>query len=76
MKKVILTLTVMSLLALTACTKVQTVEYYKENPDKAQATMIKCENKKQKGEMNEKELENCSNAIQAYMSKQLSSIFQ
>jgi hypothetical protein len=62
-------------IALMACSKVETVEYYEKNPDKAKKTLIECDNKKVKGKMDEKSAENCSNAGKAFMSNQMKSIF-
>ncbi|MEC8886736.1 MAG: EexN family lipoprotein [Pseudomonadota bacterium] len=62
--------------ALSACTKVQTVEYYKEHPDKAKKVIAECDNKKSKGDLNDKDLENCSNAAQAYVSAVMGEAFK
>lgn len=53
MKKLMVGLTALSILTLAACTKVESVEYYKEHPDKAEKVFAKCEEKGEK--MNEKE---------------------
>lgn len=72
MKKLMVGLTALSILTLAACTKVESVEYYKEHPDKAEKVFAKCEEKGEK--MNEKEQQNCKNAIKGYMSVKMGAI--
>ncbi|TCM71045.1 hypothetical protein EC844_101326 [Acinetobacter calcoaceticus] len=62
-------------LGLSACTKVQTAEYYAKNPDEAKKVMMKCESTVKKGsELNEKEMKNCENAAKGMMSGMMSEI--
>ncbi len=61
-------------LMLTACSKVQTLEYYKEHPDKAKKVVEECN--KNKDKLSDKELENCSNAAQAHINAMLNAAFE
>lgn len=53
---------------ISACDSVKSVEYYKDNPDKAQKISTECLTKQATGEfqkMSDKQKQNCSNAYKA-----------
>lgn len=54
-------------LSFVGCTKVHTAEYYSEHKDEAKSTLIECDNKKNKGNMSDKDAENCTNATKGLM---------
>lgn len=63
--------------AMTACTKVESKEYYEKNPEAAKKVVQECEDKARKNKTLEgKELENCQNAAQAMIGSMMGDLMK
>lgn len=63
--------------AMTACTKVETKEYYEKNPEAAKKVLQECEAKAKKNkDIEGKELENCQNAAEALISSMMGNLIK
>lgn len=61
-------LAILSINSLTACEKVKTTQYYRENPDDRAKVLQKCRDESEKGnKLEDKLAENCKNAHRADM---------
>lgn len=65
------------LIGMSACSKVETKEYYEKNPEAAKKVVQECEDKARKNKTLEgKELENCQNAAQAMIGSMMGDLMK
>lgn len=63
--------------AMTACTKVESKEYYEKHPEAAKKVLQACEAKaKNNKDIEGKELENCQNAAEALIGGMMSDLMK